>query len=123
MASPLRPRCFEREGKPLRIVDPQAPGGQVGRWCGERLEEHVDINSGDLIYIPVGIPHLPYNPSETETCTAVIARTDPNSGSRAARPDLDAFYCTVDERVRSTVTRNEPEMKWKRKIFLVLFDN
>ena len=24
--------------------------------------------------IPAGIPHLPYNPSETETCTA---RTDP----------------------------------------------
>ena len=88
MASPLRPRCFEREGKPLRIVDPQAPGGQVGRWCGERLEEHVDINSGDLIYIPVRIPHLSYNPSETETCTAVIARTDPNSGSRAARPEI-----------------------------------
>ena len=36
----------------------------------------------------VGIPHLPYNSSETETFTAVIARTDPNSGSRAARPEI-----------------------------------
>ena len=39
-----------------------------------RLEEHVVINSGDFIYIPASVPHLPYNPSETETCTA---RTDP----------------------------------------------
>ena len=30
-----------------------------------------------LDYISAGVPHLPYNPSETETCTAVIARTDP----------------------------------------------
>ncbi len=28
--------------------------------------------------VPAGIPHLPYNPSETETCPAVIARTAPN---------------------------------------------
>ena len=47
-------------------------------WYGERLEEHADIDSGDFIYIPAGIPHLPYNPSKTETCTAVVARTDPN---------------------------------------------
>ena len=100
MADPIRPRRFEREAKPLRSEEAQA-----GMWYGERLEEHVDTNSGDLIYIPVGIPHLPYNPSETETCTAVIARTDPNFASRAARPDLGAFYCTVDERVRSTVKR------------------
>ena len=47
-------------------------------WFGDRLQEHADIDRGDFIYIPAGIPHLPYNPSETETCTAVIARTDPN---------------------------------------------
>ena len=34
--------------------------------------------SGDFLYIPAGVAHLPYNPSATETCTAVIARTDPN---------------------------------------------
>ncbi len=30
------------------------------------------------IFPPAGMPHLPYNPSETEVATAVIARTDPN---------------------------------------------
>jgi uncharacterized RmlC-like cupin family protein len=25
-----------------------------------------------------GMPHLPYNPSADEPCTAVLARTDPN---------------------------------------------
>ncbi len=63
-------------------------------WYGERLEEHEDINSGDFIYIPAGIPHLPYNPSETETCTAVIARTDPNEQeSVKLLPELDGIHC------------------------------
>ena len=62
---------------------------QSGRW-----EEHEDINSGDFIYIPAGIPHLPYNPSETETCTAVIARTDPNEQeSVKLLPELDGIHC------------------------------
>ena len=67
--------------------------GQAGMWYGERLEEHVDIDSGDFIYIPTGIPHLPYNPSETETCTAVIARTDPNEQeSVKLLPELDGIH-------------------------------
>ena len=62
-------------------------------WFGERLEDHVDIDSGDFIYIPAGIPHLPYNPSETETCTAVIARTDPNEQeSVKLLPELDGIH-------------------------------
>ena len=48
--------------------------GQAGMWHGQRLEEHVDINGGDFLHIPAGIPHLPYNPSQTETCAALIAR-------------------------------------------------
>ena len=67
--------------------------GQAGMWYGERLEEHEDINSGDFIYIPAGIPHLPYNPSDTETCTAVIARTDPNEQeSVKLLPELDGIH-------------------------------
>ena len=45
---------------------------------GEKLEDHLTVRAGDLLYIPAGMPHLPYNPSKTEVCTAVIARTDPN---------------------------------------------
>ena len=67
--------------------------GQAGMWYGERLEEHESINSGDFIYIPAGIPHLPYNPSATETCTAVIARTDPNEQeSVKLLPELDEIH-------------------------------
>jgi uncharacterized RmlC-like cupin family protein len=64
--------------------------GEGAMWYGPQLEEHMPCKPGDFIYIPAGIPHLPYNPSTTETCVAVIARTDPNEQeSVALRPDLD----------------------------------
>jgi uncharacterized RmlC-like cupin family protein len=52
--------------------------GESGMWYGQRLEEHLTAKAGDFIYIPAGMPHLPYNLSATESCVAVIARTDPN---------------------------------------------
>jgi uncharacterized RmlC-like cupin family protein len=52
--------------------------GESGMWYGENLEEHCISRAGDFVYIPAGVPHLPYNRSETESCTAIIARTDPN---------------------------------------------
>ena len=59
-------------------------------WYGEELEEHVTVKAGEFLYIPAGMPHLPYNPSETEPVTAVIARTDPNEQeSVVLLPDLD----------------------------------
>jgi uncharacterized RmlC-like cupin family protein len=40
--------------------------------------EHVDrVQAGDFIYIPAGVPHQPYNPTDA-VAKAVIARTDPN---------------------------------------------
>ncbi|HEX3050214.1 MAG TPA: hypothetical protein VHP83_06120, partial [Aggregatilineaceae bacterium] len=45
---------------------------------GENLSEHLVIKAGEFLYIPAGMPHLPRNPSLTESCTAVLARTDPN---------------------------------------------
>jgi len=61
-------------------------------WYGERLEEQLVARAGDFVYIPAGMPHLPYNSSQTETCTAVIARTDPNEQeSVVLRPDLEAL--------------------------------
>lgn len=61
-------------------------------WYGENLSEHAVCQAGDLVYIPAGVPHLPANPSDTEPCTAVIARTDPNEQeSVVLRPDLDAL--------------------------------
>ena len=40
--------------------------------------EHVDtVSAGDFVYIPAGVPHQPFNPSD-EVARALIARTDPN---------------------------------------------
>jgi uncharacterized RmlC-like cupin family protein len=67
--------------------------GESGMWHGERLEHHSIIKPGDFLYIPADVPHLPYNPSETETVTAVIARTDPNEQeSVVLLPELDGIH-------------------------------
>ncbi len=67
--------------------------GAAAMWYGEKLEEHLDCRAGDFVYIPAGVPHLPYNPSATDPCTAVIARTDPNEQeSVVLRPDLDGLH-------------------------------
>lgn len=66
--------------------------GVSGMWYGDRLEHHVEAGAGDFVYIPAGVPHLPYNPSHTEACTAVIARTDPNEQeSVVLMPELDGL--------------------------------
>ena len=64
--------------------------GKAGTWFGERLEEHFTAEAGDFVYIPAGMPHLPYNLSDSESCVAVIARTDPNEQeSVVLLPELD----------------------------------
>lgn len=65
--------------------------GQAEMWYGEGLREYATMAAGDFVYIPAGVPHLPGNPSETEPCTAVVARTDPNEQeSVVLLPELDA---------------------------------
>lgn len=54
----------------------QMTGRSVMYW-GDRLQNRMEAEAGDLIYIPADMPHLPFNPGP-EPCTAVIARTDPN---------------------------------------------
>jgi uncharacterized RmlC-like cupin family protein len=59
-------------------------------WHGERLEHHSVLNPGDFFYIPANMPHLPYNPDDTEEVVALIARTDPNEQeSVVLLPDLE----------------------------------
>jgi uncharacterized RmlC-like cupin family protein len=66
--------------------------GTSGVWHGERLEHHTIVKPGDFFYIPADVPHLPYNPSTTETVVAVIARTDPNEQeSVVLLPELDSI--------------------------------
>jgi uncharacterized RmlC-like cupin family protein len=70
--------------------------GISGMWYGDNLEQHLEAAAGDFVYIPAGVPHLPYNPSETEPCTAVISRTDPNEQeSVVLMPELDGLRKTA----------------------------
>jgi uncharacterized RmlC-like cupin family protein len=67
--------------------------GESGMWYGERLEEHLSAKSGDFVYIPANMPHLPYNLSDTENCVAIITRTDPNEQeSVVLLPELDRIH-------------------------------
>ena len=65
--------------------------GEAHTWYGERLENHVVTKSGDMFYIPAGMPHVAANLSD-RPCTAVIARTDPNEQeSVVLLPELDGL--------------------------------
>src|SRR5258708_20372477 len=67
--------------------------GESGMWYGERLEERLSARAGNFIYIPAGMPHLTDNLSETESCVALIARTDPHDQESAQLlPELDSIH-------------------------------
>jgi uncharacterized RmlC-like cupin family protein len=67
--------------------------GEGRMHYGDRLEHHLVSRAGDFVYIPANVPHQPYNPSSTEPCVAVIARTDPNEQeSVVLLPELDAIH-------------------------------
>ena len=64
--------------------------GESGMWYGEKLEKHLVARAGEFLYIPADMPHLPYNLSDSESCVAIIARTDPNDQeSIILLPELD----------------------------------
>ena len=44
---------------------------------GPELEQVIAFRAGDFVYIPAGVPHQPYNPTDS-LIRAVLARTDPN---------------------------------------------
>ena len=52
--------------------------GESGCWYGDKLQHHLVARAGDFLYIPANMPHQPYNLSDTESCVAVVTRTDPN---------------------------------------------
>jgi uncharacterized RmlC-like cupin family protein len=61
-------------------------------WWGERLENRMDVQPGDLVHIPAGVPHITANLSDEEV-TGVFATTDPNEHQEdvVLRPDLDGL--------------------------------
>ena len=44
---------------------------------GQNLEHCDRVEAGDYVYIPAGVPHQPFNPTDARA-VAIIARTDPN---------------------------------------------
>jgi uncharacterized RmlC-like cupin family protein len=67
--------------------------GVSGMWYGNELEHHYLLQPTEFLYIPADMPHLPYNPSTTETAVALICRTDPNEQeSVVLLPHLDAVH-------------------------------
>ena len=64
--------------------------GQAEMWYGEGLQDYMAVDAGDFVYIPAGMPHLPGNRSQADSCLALIARTDPNEQeSVVLLPELD----------------------------------
>ena len=65
--------------------------GAPEMWHGDRLQHCMQVGAGDMLYIPAGEPHLPFN-SGPESVVAVIARTDPNEQeSVTLLPELEAL--------------------------------
>lgn len=65
-------------------------GVSVMFW-GDRLENRMEAEAGDLIYIPADMPHLPFNPGAVPA-RAVIARTDPHEQeSVVLLPELEGL--------------------------------
>lgn len=68
-----------------------AISGCAKMYWGDKLENMMEIKTGDMIYIPADVPHLPLNDGD-EPAVAVIARTDPHEQeSVVLLPDLDAL--------------------------------
>lgn len=63
--------------------------GEVEMIYGPKLEHHEVCRAGDYVYIPAGVPHLPYNTTDTEAI-AVLARSDANEQeSVVLTPELE----------------------------------
>ena len=52
--------------------------GRAGMDYGDRLEHRIEAGAGDFVYIAAGVPHRPFNLSDTEPVEYLVARTDPH---------------------------------------------
>jgi uncharacterized RmlC-like cupin family protein len=52
--------------------------GEVETRYGEGLKETMINRKGDFVFIPPGVPHQPYNLSNTEPAMAIVSRNDAN---------------------------------------------
>jgi len=68
-----RPHLHEHHETAIYVLE-----GRAEMRYGDGLREHLEVRAGEFLFIPAGTPHQPWNPSDSERCTAVLARTDPN---------------------------------------------
>jgi uncharacterized RmlC-like cupin family protein len=67
-----RPHYHEKHESAIFVLE-----GEAAMRHGSRLELLMHVKAGDFVYIPAGVPHQPFNPTQ-KPVKAVIARTDPN---------------------------------------------
>jgi uncharacterized RmlC-like cupin family protein len=67
-----RPHYHEHHESAIFVLE-----GEAEMRHGPGLVEVMKTRAGDFVYIPAGVPHQPYNPTD-KPVRAVIARTDPN---------------------------------------------
>jgi uncharacterized RmlC-like cupin family protein len=85
-----RAKAHKREAHETAIY---VQSGEAAMWYGDRLEHHMVTRAGDFVYIPANVPHLPYNRSQTDPVTAIVARTDPNEQESVVMlPELDGIH-------------------------------
>lgn len=64
--------------------------GDAEMLYGHQLEHHKRVSAGDFLYIPAGMPHMPFNPNSELWAKGIVARTDPNQlESIVLLPDLE----------------------------------
>jgi uncharacterized RmlC-like cupin family protein len=67
-----KPHLHEAHESAVYVIE-----GTAAMRHGPALE-HVDtVEAGDFVFIPAGVPHQPFNPTD-KPVRALIARTDPN---------------------------------------------
>ena len=67
-----RPHYHESHESAIYVLE-----GEAEMKHGPKLEQVMRVKAGDFVYIPAGVPHQPYNPTD-KPVRAVIARTAPN---------------------------------------------
>ena len=59
-----------------RVVIP--PGGQAAAHRHMGSESAIFVLTGDFLFIPAGVDHMPANLSSSEASIAIVARNDAN---------------------------------------------
>jgi uncharacterized RmlC-like cupin family protein len=65
------------------------------RW-GSRLENEVDLESGDFLFVPPYMPHQEINPSAEHATQWVVVRSGPEAIVVNLKKDLDGQYVEDD---------------------------